>query len=115
MSINSFIDKATKRIKKNSSIKEEDTESRFCKYAKDRGCVAIKLIILNRRGFPDRTVLCPTGIIFFIEFKKKNKLPTAPQTGIRDMLTRLGFKWYLCDEIGQAEKILDKILEDNFL
>jgi hypothetical protein len=109
--VNKFLESALKRTSKSKEIKEIDIESSFCKFAKSKKCVPLKLIILNKRGFPDRTVLCPKGRIFFIEFKRKNKSQSAIQKTLQRTLTGLGFEYYVCDEIGQAESILEEFLE----
>lgn len=110
MGIDQFINKGNKRLKKNKEIKEVDIESKFCTHAKKVGCIALKLIMLNKRGFPDRTVLCPEGRVIFIEFKRKGKKLNGTQVPIKDLLMKLGFEYHVCDEIGQAEAILDDFL-----
>lgn len=110
MSIQEFLSKASKTKKKREQIAETDIESDFVKYAKKRKCQAFKLILLNLRGFPDRTILCPEGRIFFIEFKRKNKTQTPNQIKYQRILEGLGFEYYICDEKGQAENILDDFL-----
>lgn len=110
MSIKNFILRATKTTKKKLEIKEVDIEHAYCKYAKNRHCLALKLIFLNKRGFPDRTTLCPRGKILFIEFKRKGKIPTANQIKLRAILERFGFEYHICDQIGQAESTLDTFL-----
>ncbi len=111
MTINEFIQNASKRIKKQSEIKEISIEDKFVKYAKNNKCKAIKLILLNKRGFPDRTVLCPGGRIFFIEFKRKGKILKRTQSLIQIMLTSFGFKYYKCDKSGQAEQHLKQFIK----
>lgn len=112
MSITDFLSRADKTVAKKAEIAEIDIESTYVTYAKNRKCKAIKLIFLNKKGFPDRTTLCPKGRIFFIEFKKKGKKPTPNQIKIRTMLESFGFEYYICDEIGQAESILDSFLSN---
>lgn len=111
MSTSEFLEKALKRKTKNSEIKETDIESDFVKFAKKKGCHALKLIFLNKKGFPDRSILCPGGRIFFIEFKKKNKKQSPIQIVVMKMLKRLGFEYYVCDEKGQAESILQNFIK----
>jgi hypothetical protein len=111
MSINDFLSRATKRKKKQSEIKEVHIEEEFCEYAKSLGCKALKLILLNKRGFPDRTVLCPKGRILFIEFKKKGKKLNPTQVPVKKLIVSFGFEYHVCDEKGQAESILDEFLE----
>lgn len=111
MSTDQFIKNAEKTIAKNKEIPEANIEKEFVDYAKANYCLAEKLVLLVGRGWPDRTVLCPGGILFFIEFKKKDKPLTKKQIAIRKILKRFGFKYYVCDQIGQAEAILDLILK----
>jgi len=111
MDINKFISNADKTKVKKSQIKEIDIEGEFCKYAKSVGCKALKLISLNKRGFPDRTIICPGGRVFFIEFKKEHKKLSPTQVPVKKMLVSFGFEYHVCDQIGQAEFILDEFLE----
>lgn len=110
MSTSEFLKKASKRQAKKLEIPEDDIEQHFVKFAKTRDCVAYKLIFLNRKGFPDRSVLCPGGRIFFIEFKKKGKLQSPIQIKVMKALIKLGFEYHICDEIGQAETLLQDFL-----
>ena len=110
---NDFLNAAKRTIKKKSEIKETDIEEKFCDYAKTKKCNALKLSLLRRRGFPDRTILCPGARIFFIEFKKKGEKLTPTQLPIQKMLIKFGFKYYKCDEIGQAESRLDEFLANT--
>lgn len=110
MSAEDFISKASKTIQKRSEVKEVDIEQEYCKHAKKRNCIALKLVYLFKKGFPDRTTLCPGGCILFIEFKRKNKTSSLLQIKCRKLLESFGFEYHVCDEQGQAEKILDKFL-----
>lgn len=112
MSIEQFLKNATKRKSKSQEISETSIEDAFVQYAKSCGCKAVKLIILNKRGFPDRTVLCPGGRVFFIEFKREGKKPTPVQISVRRWLVDLGFNYHVCDKKGQAEKILNYFLKN---
>lgn len=110
MSIDEFLKTAKKRQKKEQEITETEIEETFVDYAESKGCSALKLLMLNKRGFPDRTILCPGGRIFFIEFKRKDKPLTKQQSKIGEKLEGFSFKYFVCDEIGQAEKILNEFL-----
>lgn len=110
MSIENFINKASKTVSKSKQVTETDIEGDFVKFAKKSGCKAYKLIFLRARGFPDRTILCPGGRVFFIEFKRKGKKQTSTQISVQRALEGLGFEYYVCDEKGQAEKILEEFL-----
>lgn len=111
MSISDFIKNAKKNIAKKQEIPEIKIENKFVSYAKQKGCKALKLVFLVGRGFPDRTVLCPGGQIFFIEFKKKGKKLSPMQEEVKIRLVGFGFSYFVCDRIGQAEKILERFLK----
>ncbi len=110
MSVEQFLNKAEKTAKKSKEITEADIELTFCKFADSKGCRALKLIFLNKKGFPDRTVICPGGNVFFIEFKRKGAKQSPVQKKVEKLLRHYGFEYYVCDEIGQAEKILEEFL-----
>lgn len=111
--MNNFLEAAEKHLKKKTEITERTIESAFVTYATKKKCKAMKLVLLLGKGFPDRTVLCPGGKVIFIEFKRKGKKLSMTQKSIRNVLVDLGFSYSLCDEIGQAEKILDNAMETS--
>lgn len=106
-----FLKAANARKAKSNDVREIDIENAFCKYADRLGCKALKLIFLNKKGFPDRTVICQGGRVFFIEFKRKGKKPSPVQVIVRKMLESFGFEYYVCDAKGQAESRLDAFLK----
>lgn len=110
MDIDKFLGNATKRKVKRAEVKEIDIEKAFCKYADKRGCKSLKLIFLNKKGFPDRTVICQGGRVFFVEFKRKDRKQSPAQKLVHKMIESFGFEYHVCDEIGQAELYLDKFL-----
>jgi len=112
MSTSEFLSRASKRIAKKKEIKEIDIELAFVKYAKSNKCSALKLIFLNKRGFPDRTILCPGARLFFIEFKRNGKKQSPLQKKTQITLESFGFEYYVCDMQGQAEQHLDEFLDD---
>lgn len=113
MTIDAFIKNAEKTVKKQNQTKEIDIESEFVKNAKKLKCNPLKLVMLRKRGFPDRTVLCPGGRVLFIEFKRKGKKQTQPQILIMRLLKSFGFEYHICDKLGQAEEHLERFLNDN--
>ena len=72
--------------------------------------IAIKLVLFVGRGFPDRTILC-NGKIFFIEFKQPGETLDPPQIKWKKLLTRLGFKVYVCTSTKKAYKIFLKEMD----
>lgn len=72
--------------------------------------MALKLVLFAGRGFPDRTIL-GNGKCFFIEFKLPGKDLDPPQKKWKKLLTRLGFKVYVCTSKKEAYKIFCKEME----
>jgi hypothetical protein len=110
----SFISKGKKRIDKAKEIPETDIEKHYCEYAKKKGCLALKLVVLRKRGFPDRTTLCTGARILFVEFKKKGEDLSPIQKLVRKVLVSFSFKYIVADEIGIAEKALDEFLKSSY-
>ena len=104
-----FIELAEKkRVKK---ILEKDIEMAFVNWAKDKNIEVPKLALLYKRSFPDRTILLPGGQAVFIEFKRKGKPLTQNQKEWANKIKSLGFPFFVCDEIGQAERIITKLIK----
>jgi len=109
----SFIKNAVKRLERNNIIPEKTIESDFVGYANSKKCIAVKLVIFKARGFPDRTILCPNGRIFFIEFKTSKGKLDGPQQGVRTLLKSFGFLYYVCRSTSSACQILDDFLNEK--
>lgn len=90
--------------------KEKLIEDAFVAFAEQHGCQAIKLRIDNQNGFPDRTVLCPDGTMFFIEFKTPDGKFRAGQVQWHKKLSDLGFIVLTVRVAGEAERFLEELL-----
>jgi hypothetical protein len=55
---------------------EDAIEARICKYVEGLGGIALKLVLASERGFPDRTLLLPGGIVIFVEVKRPKQAKT---------------------------------------
>jgi hypothetical protein len=49
---------------------EDAIENRIVKYVEGLGGLALKLVLASERGFPDRTLLLPGGLVLFVEVKR---------------------------------------------
>lgn len=87
---------------------ERVIERKIIEYAKKKNIVSYKLVSPNLRGLPDRLLITSEGIIFFIEFKQKNKKPTKLQQFQIDLLRARNCKIYIIDDILQGYKIIDE-------
>lgn len=71
---------------------EKEIEKYFVQEVKKMGGIALKLIILGLRGFPDRTILLPGGVVKFVELKRPKGGKASPhQIKWKKILTALGF------------------------
>lgn len=64
------------------------------------GGAALKLAPAGTRGFPDRTVFLPEGIIFLVEFKRRGKAASGlarQQHAWHVFFNQLGFKVHIID------------------
>jgi hypothetical protein len=66
-------------------------------------------IKIQRRGWPDRLVIGPGPVFFFIEFKRDAKESLRKlQDHIREFLQRLGFEVYVCRSAEEAKEATRK-------
>lgn len=66
-------------------------------------------IKIYKRGWPDRLVIGPGPVIFWIEFKRNvNTDLRKLQEHIKEYLEKLGFKVYVCRSAEAAKKITTK-------
>lgn len=76
-------------------------ESNIERYLKTRvqrlGGWVIKLNSASMRGLPDRMILMPGGVIYFVELKAPGKKPRPIQTAVIGGLKRLGFTVLVID------------------
>jgi hypothetical protein len=72
---------------------------------------AIKLLCTFVTGLPDRLVLLPGGVVFFVEVKSTGKKPTPVQKIVHEKLRRLGFTVFVVDTLKQLNEILNNLLE----
>lgn len=78
---------------------------------KNLGGWSLKLLCQFVTGLPDRLVLLPGGIIFFVEVKSTGKKPTPVQLLVHTKLRRLGFTVHVVDTLKQLYTILNNLLE----
>lgn len=87
---------------------ESYTENRKTKPWFDSiGCWYLKLFPF-RVGIPDRAVIGPGRLIFFIETKREGKTPRKIQAHIHKLLRGFGFHVYVCTSLGEAKAAFTK-------
>jgi len=90
---------------------ESSLEERCVQRVESFGGVALKLQIPGVRGFPDRTIMLPGGVIFFAEFKReKTGRVSTQQKRWFERLRARGFAVYVIDDEGRFEYILQETI-----
>lgn len=83
---------------------EKDIEKKVCDYAKTLGILCYKFTSPARRSVPDRLFIMPAAKgIFFIEFKRKGKLPTPAQEVEIAKIRAQGVSVFVCDSVEDAK------------
>ena len=87
---------------------EKVTEPLLIKEVKALKGLCIKLVTLHFAGLPDRLVLLPGGIIFFVETKSQGDTPSAIQIYVHKKIRALGFKVYVADTAQKIKNVIDE-------
>ena len=85
---------------------EKTLEARLRKEIEKRGGMALKLSSQLHRGLPDRMVLLPNGVLYFVEMKTTGKKPTHLQTHCHEQLRALHFPVLVIDSTKALEDFL---------
>jgi hypothetical protein len=85
---------------------EKALEARLRKEVEKRGGMAIKLSSQMHRGLPDRMVLLPHAVQYFVELKTTGKKPTHLQTHCHEQLRALHFPVLVIDSTKALEDFL---------
>lgn len=86
-------------------MRESYSERAVCQFARDHGCLVLKLAGPNAKGQPDRLIL-KDGKALFIEFKAVGKKPTLLQTKWIERLRAQGFAAEWTDDIGHGRTLV---------
>lgn len=72
---------------------------------------SIKLLSTFISGLPDRLVLLPGGVVFFMELKSTGKKATTLQKLIHARIRRLGFEVYVIDTLDELHTTLNTYID----
>ena len=84
---------------------ERQIEAAVCKYAKDEGCIVIKLNGPGDRGKPDRLIL-RDGKSLFVEFKRPGGRMSALQEKWQRDLREKGFTCETIDTVADGVRLV---------
>ena|SRR6185295_623741 len=93
---------------------EKYTEREVASYGRSKGCMALKLTIWGRVGWPDYLFLYPIRRVLFIEFKREGKEPRKIQEYIGNKIRAMGFVVLVIDNIEDGKNGIDILTGENY-
>lgn len=84
-------------IQKKERQSEKQTEPFLVDQARELGGIALKYHNGATTGYPDRLVLLPGGVAFWVEVKSEGRKPRKLQLDRMAELRALGQRVYVCD------------------
>jgi hypothetical protein len=87
-------------------MRESLVEKRLVRGVLALGGRADKFVSPGRRGVPDRLVMLPGGILFFVECKAPNRKPNPSQCRDHQQRRRLGFRVEIVNCIEDVDDLL---------
>jgi hypothetical protein len=85
---------------------ERDIENKVCKHAKGEGMLCYKFVSPSNRSVCDR-IFIYNGLVFFIEFKAKGKVPTRQQHRHHLKLLAQSMVVYVVDNVMDGIKVIE--------
>jgi len=89
---------------------EKTIERYLSKAVKLLGGLAVKGNTVNSKGYPDRVIHLPGGLIGFLELKSEGKKPRKLQSHWLTLLSDMGFKTGFADTKEKVDKFLRELL-----
>lgn len=86
---------------------ESAIEKYLVKTIKSIGGMAIKLYAINNIGLPDRLIMLPEGIIFFVELKDKKGKARIIQDKKHEDIKKIGFKVYIINSKDKVNELIN--------
>ena len=83
-------------------IRESEIETAFVRWCEKHDLQALKLVLLTRRGFPDRTIFGRGKVPLLIEFKTPTGILSSQQKWCIDKLGSVGYEVYVVDNVDDA-------------
>lgn len=87
---------------------EKKLEILLTEEVKRMGGWALKLVPTQVAGLPDRMVMLPGAIMFFVEVKTTNQVPRPLQLVRHRQLRKLGFRVEVVDTSKQIKELLNE-------
>lgn len=91
-------------------MREKTLEHKFVMEVKRTGGLAPKLVSPGFDGMPDRLLLLPRGKVAFVEVKAPGQKPRPLQLSRHKLLTGLGFRVFVLDDVRQVGEIISEVM-----
>ena len=88
---------------------EKEIERKVCEYAKSKGILVYKFSSPGMVSVPDRLLILPCGLVFFIEFKRSGCKPTPKQLREHQRLQAQNVKVFVIDNVEDGKNLINGI------
>jgi hypothetical protein len=88
------------------TIRESSIERKAMCWAEVQGAITLK--IEAKKGWPDRIVIKPNGVVMFVEFKAPGRKPNPLQAYVLQMLRQQRVKAYWVSSLKEFKFIYEK-------
>ena len=90
---------------------ESTIERKYVRWCRTCGVIALKLNPNWYKSIPDRIVVIPGGMCFFLEFKRPGEKPRKGQYKRMRQMRRMGFKVFWADNLEDAIQITEDFVK----
>lgn len=90
---------------------EKEIEAKLKAELENLGCLVLKFVSPGNAGVPDRLVLLPGGVVFFVELKNERGRLAPLQRAWRERLRRQGCLYALVRSEADAAKFVQEVGE----
>jgi len=95
----------------NSNPLEKVIEHQVCDFARKLGCYAKKFTSPSSRSVPDRILITPHGVTFFIEFKRRGEVSTPAQHIEQEKIRAHGVKVFVVDNVLDGRNVVSAMVD----
>jgi len=95
----------------NANPLEKQIEKRVCDFAKSLGVLTYKFNSMSRRDVPDRLLIPPGGVTFYIEFKRLGEKPTRSQEIEIAKIRKQGAKVFVVDNVLDGRNVVSAMVD----
>jgi len=89
---------------------EKIIEAKVVAHAKKLGMLCYKFTSPSKRSVPDRLLITPAGVVFFMEIKRKGQKPTPSQAVEIDKIRKQGVAVFVVDDVAVGKAMVDAVV-----